>query len=126
MALVILKAWRTAYERGEVESTCKFHDPVSGIIDKPTRYAHKITWHPAEFDHVARIVRAACPNKPLIEEVERVRAMIPRGKLRPGGRREVTLAFYAEHIDEIIRAMETARGSSKPTLAEQVEEGGLF
>jgi hypothetical protein len=122
-----LRLWRQNYERGEVAATCKFHDPVAGVVDKPTKYMHKIAFRPLEFGYFVQILEALCPNKPLVEEIKLFqKESLPKGQLTIGGARIVSMAFYPEHLDLMIKAMMEARDGKTKTLAEEVKEGGLF
>lgn len=124
MVLTKVTLWRRNYEKGEVHSTCKFHDPREGIVDKPTRYAHRIAWTKPEFDHLVRIMEEACPNKALVGELKTIRdEVLPKGQLVVGNARIVTMAFYPEHVDQILDTLKEARDGRQSTPADFQEEG---
>jgi hypothetical protein len=124
--LAKLKIWRENYTRGEVESTCKFNTGFE-IVDQPVRYMHRIAWSIHEFDHLVRVMEAICQNKALVDELKLIRKeKLPVGQIAIGGTRVVSIAFYPEYIDLMIKLMVEARDGKTKTMAEEIEEGGLF
>lgn len=117
--------WHAFYHRGEVAATCKFNDPMKGVIDKPTKYAHKIIWTEREFDTLLRLLDEHCSNKALVAELRQVRTLLPKGRLvqGPGNPRSIIMSFYFEHVDEIRTALLEARDGKTKTIQEYVEEG---
>jgi hypothetical protein len=122
--LAKVQLWCATYERGEVNATCKFNDPQLGLIDKPTRYAHAIAWTTAEYDSLLRILEAGCENKALVEELRYIRDYkLPHGRLVLGNARVVTMAFYREHVNLILKTLLEARDGKSKTIADYGEEG---
>jgi hypothetical protein len=126
--LIKVAWWRENYTRGEVYSTCPFHDPNLGVIDKPTGYAHRMAWTKAEFDHLVRIMAGWCKDAPLIEELRIIRdKVLPNGRLIPGNKRVITLAFYFQHVDLIYQTLLEAKNGKSSSIEEFREEGkGIF
>jgi hypothetical protein len=125
--LLKLETWRKGYDLGEVSATCKFFDPAKGVIDKPTMRAHRIPWTPVQMEYFIRIMTSHCDSKPLIEEVIRLREVLQKGTIIPGGGRWITLNFYLEHIDLMIAAMKAAKGEKKVSVESmRNQDGTLF
>ncbi len=124
--LTKLQIWQSNYTNGEVESTCKFNTGFE-VIDRPVRYMHRIAWTIHEFDHLIRVMEALCENKALIDELKLIRKeKLPIGQLALGGARVVSIAFYPEYIDLMVKLMLEARDGKTNTIAEEVGEGDLF
>jgi hypothetical protein len=127
--LAIVTYWKQNYTRGEVHSTCKWNDPVTMlVVDKPTRYAHRLAFTKAEFAHLVRIMETLCQDKALVEELRIIRdRTLPRGQLLFGGRNRVTIAFYPEHVDLIHKTLTEAKNGKLKSIQDYGEPGkGIF
>jgi hypothetical protein len=127
IVLAKVELWRQHYERGEVSATCPYHDPVKGIVDAPTRYAHQIPWTPQEMDYLVRMVEDYCPNQALAEEVKCLKDILLKGKMMSGGVRLITLNFYPEHLDQMLESIREAKVGRTRTIDDfKSEDGTLF
>lgn len=131
--------WDQAYWMGEVHSTRKWLDPLKGVIDKPTRMAHYIPFREIELDHLLRIVRVMRPDSELLSELEAVRKIWKYGKpvsgyryMRsywskvslpsPGMHRVIIMAFYPEHVKDILALLTEAKTGQKSSKLELAVE----
>lgn len=130
-----IRIWDGAYWYGNVHSTRKWCDPKDGhVIDKPTRMAHEIPFRELELDHLVRIVESLQPNTPMVEELKEVKKLWKYGKpvrgyryaksywskivLPQGAHRVVTMAFYPEHVKEILAILVEAKTGKKVATIE--------
>lgn len=122
--------WDAMYWIGEIHSTRKWVNPTSvQVEDKPTRMAHDIPFREIELDHLVRIVEALRPNSPLAIEVKEIKRLWKFGRplhgyklvrsywskiqLPSGIHRTVTVAFYPEHVKEILAVLNEAKAGQK-------------
>lgn len=124
--------WNQCYwTGGEVHSTRLWMDPKIGQpVPKPTRMAHRVPLREIELDHLLRIVEALRPGTPLLEELQQVRKIWKYAKpvkgyvfscgywsrvpLPHGMHRSITLAFYPEHVKEMVDILQEAKTGQKP------------
>lgn len=130
--------WDEAYKFGEVHSTCQYLEKDGQVINKPTRYAHRIPFRLVELEHLIRIIEDLKPGSTLVEELEQVKAVWKYGKPVMGNRymlsywskiilphgvhRLVTLAFYPEHVKEIRNILKEAKTGQTNAALEQIME----
>lgn len=127
IVLAKLELWWKHYNQGEVSATCSYHDPVKGIIDAPTRYAHQIPWTIQEMDYFIRMVEDYCPNRALADEVKCLKDVLLRGKMMTNGLRVITLNFYPEHLEQILEAVRVAKRGAIKTIEDfRNEDGSIF
>lgn len=128
--------WGRAYWRGEVHSTRQFLELDGRVVDKPTKMAHDIPFREVELDHLVRIGQALKPDSPLLEELIRIKGMWKNGKavrgnkyfrnywakvnLPTGIHKVITLAFYPEHVNEIVNMLKQAKTGQRSTTLEKI------
>lgn len=119
--------WYASYERGDVESDRKWLNLDGVIVNRPTRYAHQLTFKPIELVYLVRIMTALAPKSEVTAEVTKLQAGLRRGQLLPGGAYRITVAYWKEDIQEILEALVRAkRGETEPfdlTLEKQKRDG---
>jgi hypothetical protein len=144
---VLLKVvlWESAYWLGEVHSTRQWLNPKTAQIeDKPTRCAHQVPLRLQEIEHLVRIVETLRPGTKLVEELKEVQKIWKYGKpvqgyvyhygywsrvnLPKGIHRVVTLAFYPEHVTELLDILKEAKTGQKKAsidaaITKKKEEG---
>ncbi len=137
--LIKVAIWDQAYWHGEVHSTRKWLDPLKGVVDKPTKMAHYIPFREVELDHLIRIVGAMKPGSDLLHEIIDIRKVWKYGKpvigfrymrnywsnvqLPPGLHRVIIMAFYPEHVKEILALLTEAKtGQKSAKLEAAIEE----
>ena len=132
--LIKVAIWDQAYWHGEIHSTRKWLDPLKGVIDKPTRMAHYIPFREVELDHLIRIVEVMRPTSDLLAEIKDVRKVWKYGKpvqgfrymrsywskvaLPPGLHRVIIMAFYPEHVKDILALLTEAKTGQKNSKLE--------
>lgn len=131
--------WDKAYWLGEIHSTRQWLNPKSGDVEnKPTRMAHDMPWRDVELDHLIRVIGSLRPDTPLLKELEEVRSIWKYGKpvmgfrlmksywsqiqLPKGIHRVLTMAFYPEHVKEILAILEEAKTGQKSASLEAAVE----
>jgi len=124
-----IAAWDKAYWFGMVHSTRKWLDPANGqVIDKPTKMAHEIPFREVELEHLSRIANELRSGSQLAEELKNLCVLWQHGRavkghkfskgywaaisLPPGLHRVITVAFYPEHVKDILYLLDEARGDS--------------
>lgn len=128
-----IQLWQKLYWGGEVHSTRKFMTP-EGVKDKPTKMMHYIPFRYVELDRLVQILEALRPKTPLTEEWTQIRSRfhaakpityIPyvksywsKAKLPKGIHRVFALAFFPEHVNEILSILNEA----KTGQAQQAQE----
>lgn len=139
--LVKIGVWNSFYWAGEIHSTRKYMSPRigEGVIDKPTRCAHKIPFRLTELEHLVRIATEAKPNSEIVRELEGIKGLWKKGQAVQGNRynqglwkkivlpaglhRIITIAFYPEHAKEILEMLlEAKNGSQTVTFEKAVAE----
>lgn len=123
--------WFQMYERGEEAASRKYVTINGRVVDRVTRYAHRLRFKRVEIDHLVRILDALLETPELVEDFKKVQANLTRGRLIPGGEYEVVLNFYKEDIAEIINALRRAKTGKLKTIEqvanEQADAGkGMF
>jgi hypothetical protein len=115
------------YERGEVESTRPWLNLDGVIVDRPTRYAHRVAFKPVELQHLLTIMQMLAPASDVTKEVVKLHAGLRRGRLLPGGKYLVTIAYWKQDLREILEILLRARnGETEPidqALAKQKQSG---
>jgi len=128
-----IQLWQKLYWSGEVHSTRKFMTP-QGVVDKPTKTVHYIPFRYVELDRLVMILEALRPNTPILEEWRRIRSMFHSAKpltylpyiksywgkarLPRGIHRVFTLAFFPEHVNEILSILNEAKTGQAIQAAE--------
>lgn len=107
--LRIIVSWHANYERGEVESDRKWLNLDGVVVDRPTRYAHRIAFRPIEVEYLLQIMRLYAPQSEVINELVKLSIGLRRGRLLPGGRYLVTIAYWKQDLREMLVALLTAR-----------------
>lgn len=127
--------WNQAYNLGEVHSTRQWLNPKSGSPeDMPTRFAHKIPLRQVELEHLIRITESLRPGSTLLDELKEIQSVWRYGKpiqgyrfnysywskiqLPAGLHRAMTLAFYPEHVKEILDLLTEAKTGQKAASAD--------
>lgn len=122
--------WDQFYWMGEIHSTRKWMNPASvQVEDKPTRMAHDIPFREIDLDHLVRIFEELRPKSPLAEEIRSLRKLWRFGKpvhgprfskgywnkinLPAGLHRVIIVAFYPEHVKEILTVLLEAKTGQK-------------
>lgn len=115
--------WVAMYEQGEVHTTREWVSPIDGsVIDKPTKYAHKIPWKESELGHLVRIMQEHDPKLPLTGDLEKVHRMWRSGQMMTGGYRVLTLIFYKADLEDILKVLYKAK-HGEPDLAIEAQPG---
>lgn len=135
--------WEAAYwTGGSVHSTRQWLDPRLGKpVDKPVKMAHFLPFREVELEHLVRIVEALKPGTPMVDEVRQLKAIWHSGKavvgrrypktywtnviLPPGIHRVITVAFYPEHVTELVKILNEAKtGKKADEFWKQQKEAG--
>jgi hypothetical protein len=114
--------WYTTYETGEVESHRKWLNLDGVIVDRPTRYAHRIAFKPIEVQHLATIMTALAPASDVTKEVLKLQTGLRRGRLLPGGKYVVTIAWWKQDLREILEVLLQAQRGATTTLEQTLEK----
>lgn len=124
--------WLSGYETGEVSRTRPFMDErTCAVIDKPVQFAHRIAWHPREIDYLVKIMEAAKPDAALTIDLRVVQRGLKRTRQLPGGLYLATMVFWRDDVDEIVKALRSAKAGKLSGVNEYVEAqtgqgGGLW
>lgn len=141
--------WDFAYWNGEVHSTRQWLNPITAREEpKPVKMAHWMPLREIELEHMLRILEALRPNTSMLEEWQKIKEMWKHGKtvqgsvynktywsvvpLPSGIHRVITVAFYPEHVKELVAILEEAKtGQKNASLESAVEKAkqegkGLF
>ena len=118
--------WLATYERGEVYASRKWLGR-DGVVDRPTCYAHRLAFRPNELQHLLNILTHLTPKSEVLADIGELQAGLRRGRLLPGGKYVVTVAFYKQDIQEIYDALVRARaGETAPLDAPKSDGKELF
>jgi precorrin isomerase len=115
--LAKIQLWLNQYDRGKESATRQWISQNARIVDVVTMRAHTLRFKPLEIDHLIRLLDALAEHKELAADFQAVRDGMHRGRLFPGGDREVILNFYKEMLDVLIKAK-----TGKKTIAEVAKE----
>lgn len=120
--LTRVQFWYKNYEFGEV---CKDQDYLSlegEVQKKPTMYAYKMPWSKIELSHLVRIMQESNPNSDLTKEVAKLPEIWKRGQRVPvpGEYRMMTLAFYKEHVKEILDTLLQTKSNTTSSPIDEV------
>lgn len=130
--------WDQAYWVGEVHSTRQFLELDGRIVDKPTKIAHELPLREIELDHMIRILEAMRPESQLLGEFQDIKKIWKYGKpvrgfrfmksywsrftLPQGIHRVITIAFYPEHVKEVLNTLLEAKTGQKVATIDAVVE----
>jgi hypothetical protein len=138
--LAKIQVWHDKYEKGEVYSTRDWLSPIGSVEKMPTRYLHRVPFHPVEFKHLIAIMKAGEAKNKLTVDLEKIwQSMqmrfsnVPftsRPKWMASGEWLVPMAYYKADVKELVDALLRAR-DGRETLEDlmksQKEQGkGLF
>lgn len=133
--------WEHAYwNGGEIHSTREWLDPNSGqVVPKPTRMAHRVPLREVDLEHLIRIVGALKPDSEMLAELTEIKVMWKYAKpvhgyrythgywsaliLPKGIHRSITLAFYPEHVKELMELLKEAKTGQKTlSIQQQIDQ----
>lgn len=128
--------WDNAYWYGEIHSTRQFLTKSGELVDRPTKMAHEIPFREVELDQLIVIMEALRPATPMIEELKRLKKVWKYGKpvrgyvfrksywskitLPQGMHRVITVAFYPEHVKDILTILQEAKTGQKAATFESI------
>lgn len=136
--LLKIAIWDQAYWVGEVHSTRQFLERDGRVVDKPTKIAHEMPIREIELDHIIRILEAMRPESQLLGEFQAIKRIWKYGKpvhgyrfmksywsrfnLPAGIHRVITVAFYPEHVKEVLNTLLEAKTGQKVATADLLIE----
>lgn len=114
--------WHARYDQGEIESDRKWLNLDGVVIDRPTRYAHRLAFRPVEIQHLLRIMTALAPTSEVTKEITKLHGGLKRGRLLPGGKYLVTVAYWKEDVAEILEALIRAKTGQLETFDQLIKK----
>lgn len=126
-----IKHWFDFYERGEESGSRPWITMNGRIVDRITRYAHKLAFKPFEVDHLVRLLDALAEHPELADDFRTVRKCLANGQPIRNGEYIVTLNFAKADVLEILNVLIRARTGKLKTIeqitTEQTAAGkGIF
>lgn len=116
--------WIATYQVGEIHSTREWVSPQDGSVqDKPTKYAHRVPWKEMELRYLTRILRDSNPQSHLTADFEEVLKLWKFGQLTTGGYRIMTLAFYKEDLEDVVKMLLKAKGIASDSIQDAAVPG---
>lgn len=133
---VKIAIWYKAYWFGDTHSTRKFLEKVGQVVDKPVKTAHHLPFREVELEHLIRILEALRPRSAMLEEWQKIRKLWKSGKpirtrtyergywskilLPVGLHRVVIVAFYDEHVKELLEILNEAKTGQKAATLDRI------
>lgn len=136
--------WHEAYWFGDTHSTRKYLSATGEIKDKVMKTAHEIPFREIELDHLVKMVGSLRPGTLLLEELVKIQGLWKYGKAVRGYKfsksywskinlpqgsgiyRVILIAFYQEHIKEILDILQEAKTGNKITGTQKTSGKELF
>jgi len=115
-------SWYVHYNRGDPSADRPWVNIEGRVVDRITKYAHRIRFKPAELDHLIRILDALATTPELVDYFRFVRNGIRRGKLLPGGEYEIVLNAYKKDVEETLTALIKAKTGRTTDIADTVKK----
>lgn len=130
--------WYSNYERGEVAYTAQWLNLDNVVVDRPTRYAHKLPFTTAEFGNLVRILMALEPKHTLTADLTKVYTsmqrrfndipLVNRPQLLTSGEWLITLIYWIDDVKWILDLLAEAKsGIARPrTIPEPTKDKDIF